>query len=129
MTSRRRILRGIGVAATATTTSLAGCFHETGEATQRAEMRDNQFEPRNARADAETAFAWENHDDVEHVVTSASDNWDFEATVSPGNLTSFTFEDDGLYRVVCSEHGDPDAFTGMRMLIAVGEAEIESPVE
>lgn len=110
-------------------TSLAGCLGGPAEKTQIAELREKEFEPKNVNAEKEASFAWENHGDVAHVITSASDNWDMETSVQPGNVTSYKFSRSGLYKVVCSEHGDPDDFTGMRMKVAVGDAEIEEPVE
>lgn len=121
------MLRVVGAATAAA--PLSGCIFGTGKQTQVAKLQDNEFVPKNARADTGMPFGWENHDDVTHVVTSASDNWDMETKVDPGKVINHTFSQGGVYDVVCKEHGNPDNFTGMRMKIAVGDAEIKEPVK
>lgn len=97
------------------------------EETANIAMVGSQFDPRNARVDAGTTVTWTNEDSAGHTVTSASDNWDFDATVDGGGEATYTFEDSGVYDVYCRFHGSAD-LTGMSMKIAVGDATIESPL-
>lgn len=112
----------------------AGCLDSSSggggasvEETSNVSMTGSQFRPRNIHVDAGTAVTWANQDSTRHTVTSASDNWSFDETVSGGGSLEHTFDESGVYDVYCRLHGSSD-LSGMSMKIGVGDATIESPV-
>jgi len=125
MISRRQIL-------VTTATAVAGCAggaggQGAGQETSDVSMTDSQFRPRNIHVDTETTVTWTNEDSRAHTVTSASDNWSKDTTVAPGEETTHTFGDSGVYDVYCTYHGSSE-LTGMSMKVGVGDATIENPV-
>lgn len=123
---RRTILKG-GVAGGLL--GLAGCSSIPGisqESVGNIEITESGFQPCNAEVPEGSTVVWENKDDEAHTVTSASDNWDLDATLEPGAVVQNEFPRAGVYDVVCTEHGSPDEFTGERMRLAVGDVEFES---
>lgn len=90
-------------------------------------MRDSQFQPRNVHVATGTTVTWTNEDGVEHTVTSASNDWNLDATVPGGESADYTFEESGVYDVYCTIHGGPD-LSGMSMKVGVGDATIENPL-
>ncbi len=134
MISRRRVLAAATAAAVTAVSGCAGTTEGSGddggatiEETSDVQMIDSQFQPRNIHVDAGTTVTWTNEDSVEHTVTSASDNWSNDTSVSGGEQTTHTFETSGVYDVYCSIHGSSD-LSGMSMKIGVGDATIESPL-
>lgn len=124
---RRQFIAACSAAATA---ALAGCSAGGGAdvvETTDVTMADDQFDPRNIAVDAGATVTWTNEDDDGHTVTSASDNWELDETVSAGGETTHTFEEDGVYDVYCRFHGTEE-LSGMSMKVAVGDAEIDSPL-
>ena len=131
MTRRRAVLRAAAAGGLAL---LAGCAGGDGDGTPTTEadaptvsMTASQFDPRSLSVAVRTTVTWHNDSDVEHTVTSASDNWEQDAAVQPGAETTATFEEAGVYDVYCAYHGTAQ-LTGMSMQIAVGEATIEEPL-
>jgi len=129
MISRRQIL---AASATAVVAAVSGCAGTTGgqsagQETSDVSMTGSQFQPRNIHVDAGTTVTWTNEDSRAHTVTSASDNWSKDTTVAPGEETTHTFADDGVYDVYCTYHGSAE-LTGMSMKVGVGDATIENPV-
>ncbi|MFB6308452.1 MAG: plastocyanin/azurin family copper-binding protein [Haloarculaceae archaeon] len=136
--TRRSLLHAVAVGSVA----LAGCsgIGTTGndegsgsnsdslvKNTAEVSMTGSEFKPRNIHVDAGTTVTWTNEDSFEHTVTSASDNWQFDASVPGGEQTQYTFEESGVYGVYCAIHGGPD-LTGMSMKVGVGEATIRTPL-
>lgn len=131
----RRTLLHIGAAGTL---GLAGCIGTSGsggpsngrqgvEDTSQVSMTGSQFQPRNIHVDVGTTVTWTNDDTTEHTVTSASDNWNLDKSVPGGESVEHTFEEDGIYDVYCTLHGNRD-LTGMSMKVGVGDAMIETPL-
>lgn len=118
--------------------SLAGCAGSSAggagadsaavKQTSQVAMRDSQYSPRNIHVSTGTTVTWTNEDSFEHTVTSASDNWSMDATVPPGEKTTHTFEEGGVYDVYCRFHGSQDPLSGMSMKIGVGDGAIEDPL-
>ena len=82
MERRAYLAAAAGLAGTLT----AGCVGGGGgggddrvaETTEVA-MTASQFEPRNIHAPSGATVSWTNDDSTAHTVTSASDNWSFDA--------------------------------------------------
>jgi plastocyanin len=126
---RRRLLAACGTAATAIVAGCLGGGDGGNQVVETAEvsMTGSQFDPRNVHVDAGATATWTNDDSVAHTVTSASDNWSFDAEVAGGEATAHTFDASGVYDVYCAFHGSAD-LTGMSMKVGVGDATIESPL-
>ena len=99
----------------------------TDSGTTTVSMTQSQFDPRNIHVDAGATVTWTNDASVDHTVSSASANWEFDAVLESGEATTYTFEESGVYEAYCSYHGSAD-LSGMSMKVAVGEATIEEPL-
>lgn len=134
MLRKRRFL---AVTAASTVPLVAGCTgtnnggsggeDATVEETSDVSMTGNQFQPRNIHVDAGMTVTWTNDDGFEHTVTSASDNWDKDTSVSGGGQATHTFKNSDVYDVYCTIHGGSD-LSRMSMKVGVGDATIESPL-
>lgn len=125
---RRRVLRAVGTAATATTISLAGCIGGDDEGEYDVGMTANAFAPEEITVSAGESVVWRNTSARTHTVTAyedaipeAADYWatggyDDETTARDAwweerggaleNSDEFsrTFEEPGRYDYVCIPH-------------------------
>jgi len=124
MVSRRQFLH----IATVGTLALAGCTGDSGgqspteqmEGTTTApsdggagrvvEMVNTAFDPVTASVDPGTTVKWVNNDGLRHDVTAAhfhdtAASWEFSKTLSGGESTTFTFDEQGVYEYYCTIHG------------------------
>lgn len=123
-TNRRRFLATVG---SAVPVVLAGCSGGGVESTvATVKLQDGHFSTCNAYVDKEGRVVWENESDVTHVVSSASDNWDFEATLKPGNGTQKKFGRSDVYVAQVSKKGSSST---NKMKIAVGDASIDKKID
>ncbi|WP_435120038.1 cupredoxin domain-containing protein [Halolamina sp. C58] len=106
--------------ATATSSETAN-----GAAGTSVAMVNTAFDPVRVSIDAGTTVEWVNDDGFEHDVTatqfhdSAAD-WSFSTTLSGGESTTFTFEEQGVYEYYCTIHGE-----SMCGAVLVGGATLE----
>lgn len=142
--TRRRILVGGGGLA-----ALVGGYWWTNgravvEQTSEVGVQNSQFHPRNIEVDVGTEVTWTNEestpqqgqggqggqgqgDEVSaYVITSGTDNWEFEEEIAPTESVSYTFEESGVYGAYTPGFGSSD-LTGMSMKIGVGQ-EIDDPL-
>lgn len=124
---RRTFLTTTGGTSALLVTGCTGGSDPAVEDTSDVVMSDNQFEPRNIHADAGATVTWTNEDETRHTVISASENWTKDSEVDGGEETTHAFEEDGVYDVYCSVHGDAD-LSGMSMKVGIGDATIGSPL-
>jgi plastocyanin len=132
MPHRRAFLGAVATGGLALIAGCAGSGDEGAEPTTETDaatvsMTATQFDPRSVSVAVGATVTWANDADVEHTVTSASENWEFDETVPSGEETSHTFEEGGVYDVYCTIHGSVD-LSGMSMKVAVGDATIEEPL-
>lgn len=127
---RRTFARALTGAVAGLLAPLSGCL-DSGpvENTSSVQVSSEGFDPKNIHVEKEATVSWENPGDGTHVIASASSNWDFEAELGPGTLVHNQFYEAGVYKVVDKNNGSAADFTGTRMKIAVGDAEITDPVE
>lgn len=124
----------LGAVATGGLALIAGCAGSddgaeptTDSETATVSMTASQFDPRSVEVATGGTVTWSNDSDVDHTVTSASDNWEFDEELPAGEETSHSFAESGIYDVYCSFHGSAD-LSGMSMKVAVGDATIEEPL-
>ncbi|MDY7082665.1 MAG: plastocyanin/azurin family copper-binding protein [Halobacteria archaeon] len=134
--SRRSFLLTAGLA---TATGLSGCMGGSSgggggvvKSTNKVEIVLGEFLPRNIKVGTGETVTWTNvksdAGSYDHTITSASDNWNKDTQIGPGEKVTHTFEKSGVYDVYCKNHGESD-MSGMSMRIAVGSASIQNPLE
>lgn len=122
MNGRRSFIRRTGASALGLL-ALSGCLNQGPVAeTNEVKITDEGFEPKNARTGTESPLMFQNTGSKVHVVTSASDNWEFEKKIEPGKGAAHKFATSGVFEVTYKN-------ADYRAKIAVGDAEIEEPVE
>lgn len=124
--SRRRALSLLGTS----TVPLAGCVGDLfEEQTADIEIEADRFNPCEVELAVDGIVTWENISDETHSVTAASPNWNIDVELGPEEMTSYEFGTEGVYLAVSTTDGDPDTFEGMRMAIAIGDADIEDEID
>lgn len=123
---RRQVLRA-GMGGASAVTVLAGCLGgQVASQAATVEIRDGGFDTCNVKITKEGNVVWENPTEKAYVVSSASDNWDFEVEIASGEATQRQFRQSGVFVAAVSE---PDKSPTANMKIAVGSASIEDEIE
>ena len=116
--------------ASATLVTVAGCGgSDTQAPDSAAEIRivDNSFDPLQTSVDTGREVVWTNAGSTTHTVDSqtfhdVAEVWSIDAdTLDPGDSTSFTFEESGVYEYSCSIHGG----SNMCGVVLVGDASLD----
>lgn len=131
--TRRRLMVGTGTAVLAGGAVWWSFLRPDVEETNHVAMKDGRFDPKNVEIDAGETVTWTNeatapegNDPPTYTLASATDNWDLEEELEPGESTSYTFEEGGQYAAYVHDYGSQD-LEGMAMKIGVGEA-VEDPI-
>ena len=128
--TRRHALSLLGTGTTLSVIPLAGCVGDLfEEQTADIEIEDDRFNPCEVELAIDGIVTWENVSNETHTITSASPNWNIDVEIGPEEVTSYEFATEGVYLAVSTTAGDPDDFEGMRMAIAIGDAEIEDELD
>ncbi|MGI8407509.1 MAG: right-handed parallel beta-helix repeat-containing protein [Actinomycetota bacterium] len=116
---RRRSKRFLAV-------TLAGCALVLGlpgasqGASREVAIRDNSFEPQEARIDPGDSIVWINQGDQPHTVTSDKRGEFNSGDMDPGDTFQQTFPEEGYYYYFCRFHGARGQ-VGMWGLVIVGD--------
>lgn len=115
----RLIKRYLGIALAASAL-VVGLPATSQGASQTVAIRDNSFEPQQARVDPGDTVVWANEGDQPHTVTSDKRGEFDSGEMDPGETFQQTFPEEGYYYYFCKLHGARGR-VGMWGLVIVGD--------
>jgi plastocyanin len=97
-------------------------FAGTAQAREVVRATDNQFRPARVTVSVGEKVLWRNTGNNPHTVTAYGGNWRKNVPLAPGDRTSKTFAEAGVYKYRCTIHSILDAgqCNGMCGRVTVG---------